>query len=364
MHIKHCADFLSLKPEEVVHSSVPYVSIQQLVGRIVLHSHLEGSVPATSLRKIADRNGVELPFDLEPAKMCRHVYNKGWPAFISIYNAIASCFQQAEDFRDSLCDYATVLCTQGVAYAEIYCTPWLHMCRGVSLSHIAHGLQAAVMWSRENLPTDIRILVDLMRSREEPATDIVDWFLRLPADIFVGLGLTGGPDSVPLDSYQEVSQRVRSARRGLVVHAGELEGPHSVREAIYTLHANRIGHGLRLLEDPSLADEISTLDVHFELCPSSNRQLVTQLNLPCLIERFNQMGFSISINPDDELIFNTSALDEILWVLMHTCLSLPDLFRMQRDAAKWAFADQATKNELIWTFDEEGCSLASTNGGP
>ncbi len=320
--------------------------------KILLHTHLEGSIPLSTLLMLCKRNEVNLPF---PAKsdfienMCR---SGGWPTFRSIFLSIASCFKTRFDFHDAVVDYARRLARENVLYAELHCTPWVHLSRGIALDVIAEGLYSGIEAARKELKIQLKVICDLVRNPAEDAWTILSWMRNLPRSHFVALGISGRPGSVPLIKFQKCCERARDYGLRVVAHLGELEGSFTVRIGVEHLQVDRVCHGVRVLEDNQLLSELVSRQIHFELCPTSNDVLGIGQPGYRSIGLLLTSGAACSINTDDEILFNTSLTKELLILLNRGIIRLIDIIRLQKNAAHAAFICASEREQIVSTLDK------------
>ena len=131
------------------------------VPKVLLHTHLEGSIPQSTLLKLCKRNKIVLPFPFD-SKAVKEICRKGrWDTFLRLYLLISSCFMNRLDFYDAICDYADCLYKENIIYAELTCTPWNHYSRGVALDDIALGLYDGIEAARKKYGIDLKIIFDV-----------------------------------------------------------------------------------------------------------------------------------------------------------------------------------------------------------
>lgn len=307
------------------------------IKKVLLHTHLEGSLPAEAVDLLSARNSISLPFDIKDGQVAKRCLKGDWMSFRTVFEALCSCFQKREDFADALICYAQKLRAHNVVYAEIQCSPWKHLRRGISLDQIAEGLLLGALRGREYHDVEIRIIIDVTRNPNEDAGRIADWMVSLPKEIFVALGISGGTGARPRPEYSKVAAKVKSHGFFVTVHAGELEGPESVYEAISYLNTDRIGHGVRALEDPALVDLLLEKDIHLEVCPTANRIVGVGAADSAHIRGIHSTGLSFSINTDDELIFETDPTQEFDSLVNSKLLPLELIPHLMSQAASAAF---------------------------
>jgi aminodeoxyfutalosine deaminase len=289
-----------------------------------LHLHLEGSVTPAVARRLARRRGVSLPgvSDVdcdEAADLSRAFGFTDFAGFLRLYMAIASCLQQAEDFGEIVDELGAGLAAQGVGYAEVTFTPALHRSRKVPDEFMLEGLAAGRRRVLERDGVLLRWVFDVVRifpGQAEPTLAFARAMERVDPGATVGLGLAG-PEDRPHQLAPLVETFARARAEGLHVlpHAGELAGAERIWEVVRELGAERIGHGVRCLEDPGLVEYLRGNGIALEVCPSSNVRLgvVASLRehpLPRLIEA----GLAVSLGSDDPPLFDTDLVQEYVRV--------------------------------------------------
>jgi adenosine deaminase len=317
------------------------------IPKVVLHTHLEGSMTPATLRELSDRNGVKLSFDPFSKNIYEPIQANNWETFRKIYFEICSSYHNDQDFYDALYNYGKSLAKQNVRYAEVQFSPWKHLSRGVSLDHISKGFINAVNDLEQAGLITIRLICDLVRNKEEKSDYILDWLKELPRNLFVALGVSGGSNAVPRKDYAKYCERAKNWGYNITAHAGEIEGPGSVKEIIDYFHADRIGHGIRSKEDPSLFDSLKKSGIHFEICPTANRIIGLCRNSFDPIREIIAEQINFSINTDDELIFDTDITQEISILLDVHAMSPDEILMNQRNALLNSFLDNETKTLLL-----------------
>jgi len=315
--------------------------------KVLLHTHLEGSLPAEMLKLLSIRNKVLLPFDPITDNLSNFCQKGNWQTFRRVFFAICSCFKTADDFTEAVVAYAQQLQNHGVLYAEVHCTPWKHLSRGVALDEISTGLLLGVKLAEELHNVRVRIITDLTRNPHEDAQRIVDWLLSLPRSVFVALGVSGGDGALPRNNFARHAERAKSRGIFITVHAGELEGPESVRDALDFLFADRIGHGIRAIEDPSLIQRLVESNVHLEVCPTANRIIGVGVEDSSHIASMMASGLSFSINTDDELIFGTNLSQEFEYLLAAGIIKPQHISPIIRNSVYALFAGDEIRNGLM-----------------
>lgn len=282
-----------------------------------LHLHLEGSVTPSLALTLARRRGVVLPgIDMsdDGADLRQAFPFVDFAGFLRLYLAIASCLQQAEDFCEIVESLGARLRAQGVGYAEVTFTPGL---RGAAPEPMIEGLREGRRRVLARHDVLVRWVFDVVRifpEQAEPTLAFARAMERADPGATVGLGLAG-PEDRPhrVEPLRPTFARARAEGLHVLPHAGELAGPERIWEVVRELGAERIGHGVRCLDDPALVAHLRDQGIPLEVCPSSNVCLGVAPSwaehpLPRLLEA----GVALSLGSDDPPLFDTDLVGEYL----------------------------------------------------
>src|SRR5215217_276914 len=265
-----------------------------------LHLHVEGTLEADLLVRLARRNGVPLPSE-DPAELtARYADFADLQAFLDVYYANLAVLRTEEDFHELAAAYLTRAAAAGVRRAEIFCDPQTHLQHGVPLEVEFGGLSAAIAESTISADLIVCVLRDL-------GGDAAEELLRqaLPfREHFIGVGLDSAEVGWPPRLFRRAYEIAAAEGLHRVAHAGEEGGPEYVREALDVLGVERIDHGNRALEDPDLVARLRDEQVPLTVCPLSNVALkgVRRLEehpLPLMLE----LGLLATVNSDDPAYF-------------------------------------------------------------
>lgn len=311
--------------------------------KIELHVHLEGTVRPATMLQIARRNGVGLPAD-SVEEMTRLYEFRDFPHFLEVWVLTTGSLRTERDFRQVVVDYAAEAAGFGAVYIEGIFSPAEPAGRGVRWEEIFAGYCDGAQEARERHGVRVAFTLDIPRSYPMEAAELTVTHGLAHADRgVVGIGL-GGPESgYPPEPFRRVFARARDGGLGSAPHAGESEGPASVREALDVLGADRIRHGIRSIDDHGLVRELAERGIVLDVCPSSNvcTGVVASLAehpLPDLLKA----GVRCSVNTDDPAMFGID-----LGAEHKTALSLGASPRGSYEAGvHGALCDEATRSEL------------------
>jgi adenosine deaminase len=313
-----------------------------LLPKAHLHVHLESTIRWTTLREIGAANGVPVP-----APPDGPLVFDGFRQFADHNTLVRTCLRRPEDFRRIAVEFCADEAAQGTRYAEVTFTAASH---GERLGDPDMPLEAVLAGLAEGQVAygiECRVILDHSRRRSvERAWRTFALAERHAADGVIGIGLAGD-EAYPLAPFAEVLDAARAAGLRLVHHAGETCGAASIREAIDVGHTERLGHGIRVLDDPELVAEVRDRAIPLEVCPSSNVALGLAKSfdthpLPLL----RDAGLRVTVNTDIPLTTGTTLTEEyarIRTAFGYDDAALADLSRTTIDAS---FAPAATKARL------------------
>jgi len=274
--------------------------------KIELHVHLEGAVRPAALIEIADRNGVELPArDVDAlAQLYRF---RDFDHFIELWMMTTHAIQTEVDFRQVVVSYAEEAAAHGAVYIEGIFTPAERISGGASWDEVFTGFCDGAQEAKETTGVEVRLTPDIPRGFPvEAALETARYSVEYRDRGIVALGLGGRESGFPPEPFAAAFRIARDGGLGSVPHAGETEGVASIRGAIDALGADRLRHGVRATEDPTLLAEIAARGIVCDVCPISNvrtRAVDTLGNhpLPALLAA----GVLCSISTDDPAMFDT-----------------------------------------------------------
>jgi aminodeoxyfutalosine deaminase len=226
--------------------------------------------------------------------------------FIEAWLATTTVLRTAQDYRELVLDYARRAQLQGAVYVEAIFSPTERLPLGVSMQENFEGFCDGVQAAREQLGVEMRLTPDVTRFVElEVACELAEWAVTYRDRGIVGLGLGGPEVGYPPEPYARAFAIARDGGIASVPHAGETEGPGSIRGALDALGADRIRHGVRAVEDPGLLRELADRGIVLDVCVLSNVCLgvapsVERHQLPQLLAA----GISCTVNTDDPTFFD------------------------------------------------------------
>jgi aminodeoxyfutalosine deaminase len=329
-----------------------------------LHVHLEGTVQPDTLLALARKNGVTLPAADEAGLREWYVY-RDFDHFVEIFITISRCLQTPEDFTRITYEYGRSMAEQNIRYAEVTWTPHAHVERGIRWEDLLAAINAGRDQARQSWGVEMRWIPDINRGLPDTAPQVADWVSSLEAQAggVVALGLGGPEVGYPPELFEDAFRRARAAGLHSNPHAGETVGPASVWGAIRTLHAERLGHGVRAIEDPDLVAYLVEHQMPLEVNPTSNLCLGVYPSYAAHpLRQLVEAGARVTINSDDPVLFNTTLNAEYRHAVQDCGLSVPQLEHVALNAVRVSYLPDDRKATLLATFEDAYRRLRREHG--
>jgi adenosine deaminase len=259
---------------------------------------------------------------------------KDFDQFLTTWRFTECFVRDISDMRALVSGVLQRLKDNNIVYAEITIAVMNYLRQGVTLSDIKTCLDEG------SSDQEIRVqwIVDLVRDiGRDAALALLRDMIALGCDGVVGITLGGSEHLFPPGQFSDVYAEARDHGLRLTVHAGEAAGPESIWEAVRTLGVERIGHGVRAVEDPALVAHLRDRETPLEVCPTSNlRTGLYSSYEEHPVRALFDAGVPITINSDDPSFFGTELTDE--YVNIHRAgLAAHDLLEIVKNGFRYAF---------------------------
>ena len=274
-----------------------------------LHLHFTGSLRHATLLELAARDGVVLPDALVedwPPKLSA-ADEKGWFRFQRLYDVARSVLRTEEDVRRLVSEAAEDDVADGGRWLEIQVDPSGYAARFGGITAFTDLVLDAVRGASQATGLGIGVVIAANRTRHPlDARTLARLAGQYAGRGVVGFGLSNDERRGITSEFAPAFAIAERAGLMLTPHGGELLGPDSVRACLDDLHADRLGHGVRVAEDPALLDRVVEAGVALEVCPVSNVALgvysdLSSVPLPTLLEA----GATVALGADDPLLFES-----------------------------------------------------------
>jgi aminodeoxyfutalosine deaminase len=318
-----------------------------------LHVHHVGSASARIVSELAQRHPGVVPSDPEDLKA--FFAFRDFAHFVEVYLAVVDLIRTPEDVRLLTYEVAREMAEgQHVRYAELTCTPYTSVLRGIAIEGYTEAIEDARVAAERDFGLVLRWIYDIPGESGVPAADAtLDFALNHRVDALVGFGLGGPEIGVPRAQFEPHFNAARAAGLHSVPHAGETTGPDTIWDSLRLLGAERIGHGTSSVRDPGLLGYLADNGVALEVCPSSNvaTRAVASLDEHPL-KAFVDAGVTVTINSDDPPMFGTTLNHEYEVAADLLGLDEAGVAHLARAAVRASFAEDDVKARLLGEIDD------------
>ncbi|WP_413542985.1 adenosine deaminase [Citricoccus nitrophenolicus] len=341
--------------------------------KISLHDHLDGGLRPATILELAGQIGHELPVDTADslAEWFAESANSGTlERYLETFDHTIAVMQSADSLRRVAREFVEDLVEDGVVYAEIRWAPEQHTAGGLSLDEAVEAVQTGLqegVEGAEEAGTPIRVgqLITAMRQNER-SMEIAELAVRHRENGAVGFDIAGPEAGFPPSRFTDAFTWLATQQFPATVHAGESDGIASIQDALVNGRALRLGHGVRIADDITVefnaedengeqvgedhalvelgttADWVRDRGIALEVCPSSNLQTGAVASYGGTvsthpIDMLAQLGFRVTVNPDNRLMSGVSLTDELYLLAEVFNYSLEELLDFQLNAAEAAF---------------------------
>jgi len=307
-----------------------------------LHVHVEGAADADTYYEIAKKNNFQLP--VKSRQEWRQFFEfRNFPHFIDVYLAAVGCLKTTSDYGLLIENFFKHQSEQNILYTEAYlsATPIIERFEDEAM---LDAIEAAVTAGQEKYGCVIKLIPDIARMIPESQDRVLEFVIKgKQRGLFIGLGLGGLEKGFPPGLFTETFEEARRAGLRTVAHAGEADGPESIWGAIDDLKVERIGHGVRCVEDPALLEALRQRRIPLEVCPVSNYCLgIVEKGEMHPIREMVDTGLYCCINSDDPAMFSTSLTNEYM-TLASQGFSWSELQQLNLNALEASFLDDDEK---------------------
>jgi adenosine deaminase len=340
--------------------------------KVVLHDHLDGGLRPQTVLELADAVGHELP--VQDADGLGTWFQQAADSgslvrYLETFDHTIAVMQTPEALARVAREAVLDLAADGVVYAEQRWAPEQHLARGMTLPETVEAVQAGIdegLAEAAALGRTIRVgqLVTAMRHADR-WIEIAELAVAYRDAGVVGFDIAGAEDGFPPDRHPEVWRFLADSDFPVTIHAGEAAGVPSIAQAVHLGQADRIGHGVRIMEDITfgtdtdggplatfgpLAHWVRDHQIPLEIAPVSNLQTSATPARSIAehpITRLKELDFAVTLNTDNRLMSRTSMSHEMRRVVAEAGWTLDDLADVTITAAWGAFIHHDERRALV-----------------
>ncbi len=320
--------------------------------KVDLHRHLEGSLRLQTLAEIAQENGINLPgYAIEDLRPFATVTGEepDFHRFLAKFEFLRRFYPTREVVERVAHEAVDDAADDNVKYLELRFNPIaLARAQGFPLEAVTSWVCKAVAKAQHDRDIDVNLIIQIGRD-EDPNTawELAHLALAYQDQGIVGLDLAGDEKRYPACPFVDVFRYARSEGLHVTIHAGEAGGPENVMEAVQKLGAERIGHGVRSVEDSRALRLLREKNVTLEVCPTSNIQTgIVRRVWHHPLRDLLALNIPVSINTDDPSVSDTTLTDEYRIAMLAMGLTLKQIKRSIITAAEASFRPADDRRRL------------------
>jgi adenosine deaminase len=294
-------------------------TLEQIVRapKVLLHDHLDGGLRATTIVELADETGYAGLPTTDPeelgAWMTRGASRKDLVLYLETFAHTVGVMQTGDALTRVARECAEDLAADGVVYAEVRFAPELHLARGLQLDEVVEAVQEGFRQGSAERSIVVRTLLTGMRTAAH-SLEIAQLAVRWRDRGICGFDIAGAEAGYPPTRHLDAFEHVRRENFHLTIHAGEAFGLPSIWEALQLCGAERLGHGVRIVDDITvdpdghatlgpIASLVRDRRVPLELCPTSNVHSGAARSIAeHPIGLLSDLRFRITLNTDNRLM--------------------------------------------------------------
>jgi adenosine deaminase len=317
-----------------------------VIPKIELHLHLEGAAPPAFIRDLAKRKHMDISGIFNEDGSYR--FTDFWH-FIKVYEAATSVLTTPMDYHRLTLAVLEQSAQSGVIYSETFLSP--DFCGGRDVGawkeYSAAIKEAADIGARDMGVTLRGIVTCIRHFGPDKARQTAKCAAETAGDWIVGFGIAGDEKVAKPSDFIYAFDMAREAGLHLTAHAGEWGGPESVRDALAAFNPERIGHGVRAIEDLALVDELAEKGTVLEVCPGSNIALgIYPAWRKHPIAELDRRGVKVTISTDDPPFFHTTMAREYDMLAEAFEWDAGQFARIARQSLDAGFCDADTKDRI------------------
>jgi adenosine deaminase len=312
-----------------------------------LHVHLEGTLEPDLSFALAQKNGIDLPYE-SPEALLRAYDFHDLPSFLAIYYKAMNVLQDESDFFELTWRYLLKCREQNIVYAEMFFDPQAHTSRGVAFDTVIRGIRRAQEQASSELGVETQLILCFLRdmSAESAMQTLLE---ALPYKHWlIGVGLDSDEKNNPPLKFAAVFARARAEGLKLTMHCdvNQLNTLMHLGQVLDDIGVDRIDHGVNALEDPTLCAVIAERGLGLTVCPVSNRFCVQDLTATHL-QRMLQLGMKATVNSDDPAYFRAYMNENLIALRDDGNLSDDELVQLVRNSFDVAWIDAPKRDAYL-----------------
>jgi adenosine deaminase len=320
-----------------------------------LHLHFTGSLRPATLLDLADRHGIRLPDSLRGGRPpeLRTTDERGWFRFQRLYDTARAVVRTEDDVRRLLREAAEDERAEGSGWLEIQVDPTTYAVWLGGLTPTVELILDAAREASDTTGVGIGVVIAANRTRHPlDARTLARLAAQYAGEGVVGFGLSNDERRGRTEDFAAAFRIAARAGLASVPHGGELAGPQQVWTCLRDLDADRVGHGVRAVEDPRLLDELAERGTTLEVNPVSNLRMGVVDDLRDVpLRQLHEAGVPLALGADDPLLFGSRLVDQYVQARGVHDFTDEELADLARSSIRGSFAPDDVRAELLAGVD-------------
>lgn len=327
--------------------------------KVELHRHLEGSLRLDTMLDVATQHGITIPADVLRLSTLVQIQEEDkltFQNFLSKFNTLRLFYRSPDVIHRITREAVEDAAKDNVKYMELRFTPVaLSRAERFPLHDVIDWVLSSAKDAGETHGVTVRLIASVNRHESAELAEQVAWLAADHVkDGLIALDLAGNEADFPSQPFYGIFKEAKQAGLHVTIHAGEWGPAYNVREAIEEIGAERIGHGVRVMEDESIVALARERQTAFEVCITSNYQsgVFESLETHPLMQML-EAGLNVTINTDDPSISRITLSHE--YYAACEDLKMPQNTLKQRivAAAKASFIEENEKEKLVKQLEKD-----------
>ncbi|MCP4224394.1 MAG: adenosine deaminase [Actinomycetia bacterium] len=324
----------------------------QAAPKVLLHDHLDGGMRPASVVELAAEQGYDGLPTTDPDELAqwftRGADRRNLELYLETFAHTVAVTQTSEGLIRAAREAAEDLANDGVVYAEVRFAPELHVEKGLTLDEVVEAVLEGFRQGSSSNDLTVGTLCTAMRTAAR-SHEIAELALRHRDDGVVGFDIAGAEAGFPPSRHLDAFQLIMRENFHITIHAGEAFGLPSIAEALNYCGAERLGHGVRIVDDIEiepdgraklgrLASYVRDRRIPLEMCPTSNVHTGAAASIAeHPIGLLRELRFRVTVNTDNRLMSDVSLSDEFIKLNEAFGYDLDDMEWLTINAMKSAF---------------------------
>jgi adenosine deaminase len=335
-------EFMEMEPSSNIIGQLPKVD---------LHVHLDGSVRPETVLEIAELEGIDLPaYDTEALLPFMQVNDTcgSLTEYLSKFDFTTRFLQTGQALERVAYETVAQAASHNCHYIEVRFAPQLHRQQGLTAEEAIHYVIQGLGRGEKEFGTQARAIGICMRNHSQADNlEVIEASAAYMGKGLAAVDLAGDEASYPPELFREVFALAHKHAIPVTIHAGEAAGASNVYEAIKNLGASRIGHGIRVQENPDILDMVLKQQIPLEMCPVSNIQTKAVASWEAYpIRDYFDRGLMVTLNTDNPSVSGTDITREYSILSEKFNFTTPELARIVMNGVEAAFLEDSNKLQL------------------